>query len=233
MTDWSSQPDQSSAAAVQRQHAPSVLANRLLLEQRWGKPFLAYNVFVLADPPGAAALAAVQDQIALMEPALLRQPETALHTTAAFLLPGYAEFDHPKDELWHQHGAEWLAQLTELAATTPAFTLSFRRLLLTDAAIIAVADEPNELSALRCRLLTLMDVPAHSHRYRYGLVHSTLFRYSGPLRDPAALLEWAASAEVDADVSVSELVVAREHTFPFLGYGVLRRLALQVTSLRS
>ncbi len=233
MTDRPRQPDQSSAASVQRQHAPSVLANRLLLDERWGKPFLAYNVFVLADPPGAAALAAVQDQIGRMEPALLRQPQTALHTTAVFLLPGYAEFDRPKDELWHQYGAAWLAQLAELVASTPAFTLSFRRLLLTDAAIIAVADEPNELSALRRRLLTSMDVPGNSHRYRYELVHSTLFRYSGRLRDPAALLEWAASAGVDADFSVSELVVAREHTFPFLGYGVLRRLALQATSLRS
>jgi hypothetical protein len=231
VTAWPSQPGLSSAAAAQRWHASSVLANRLLLAEGWGQPFLAYNVFVLADPPGAAALAAVQDQIALMEPSLLRLPEAALHTTAAFLLPGFPEFGRPKDELWHQHGALWLAQLADLAAGTPAFTLSFRRLLVTDAAIVAVADEPNELSALRRRLLTLMEVPGNSRGY--GLVHSTLFRYSGPLRDPAALLEWAASAEVHADFSVSELVVAREHTFPFLGYGVLRRLALRVTSLRS
>jgi hypothetical protein len=208
-----------------------VLANRLVIAQRWGQPFLAYNVFVRADPAGAAALQAVQDRLSEPEPSLLRLPEESLHTTAAFLLPGSAEFDRPKDELWHQNGARWLAQLEDLAAATPRFTLAFRRLVVTDVAIIAVAEEPNGLTDFRRRLLTAMDAPGNSHRY--DLVHATLFRYSGPLRDPAALLELAAAANVRADFDVGELMVAREHTFPFLGYDVLRRLALPAVSLAS
>jgi hypothetical protein len=225
------QPDDSSAVALQRWYAPAVLANRLVLAQRWGQPFLAYNVFVRADPAGAAALSAVQDRFSELEPSLLRLPEENLHTTAAFLLPGSAEFDRPKDELWHQNGSRWLAQLDELAAATCRFTLAFRRLVVTDVAIIAVAEEPNGLSAFRRRLLTVMDAPGNSHRY--DLVHATLFRYSAPLRDPAALLELAAASNVQVDFDVSELVVAREHTFPFLGYDVLRRLVLPAVSLAS
>lgn len=231
MTGRLSQPDQSSAAAIQRWYAPAVTANRLVLAQRWAQPFLAYNLFIRADPAGAEALSVVQDQIMALEPSLLRLPQSALHTTAAFILPGSAEFDLPKDELWHQHGSRWLGQLADLAAATPRFTLRFRRLVLTDVAIIAVADEPNELSAFRRRLLTAMDVPGNSHSY--DLVHSTLFRYSAPLRDPAALLKWAAIADVHAEFDVGELVVAREHTFPFLGYDVLRYLALPAASLAS
>ena len=226
-----SQPDHSSAVALQRWYAPAVLANRLVLAQRWGQAFLAYNVFVRADRAGAAALSAVQDSLSELEPSLLRLPAESLHTTAAFLLPGSAEFDRPKDELWHQNGSRWLAQLEELAATSPRFTLAFRRLVVTDVAIIAVAEEPNGLSAFRRRLLTLMDVPGNSHRY--DLVHTTLFRYSAPLRDPAALLELAAASNVRADFDVTELVVAREHTFPFLGYDVLRQLVLPAVSLAS
>jgi hypothetical protein len=151
-------------------------------------------------------------------------PTDALHTIAAFLLPGSAEFDRPKDELWHQNGSRWLAQLEELAAATPRFSLAFRRVVATDVAIIAVAEEPNGLMAFRRRLLTVMDVPGNSHRYDH--VHATLLRYSAPLRDPAALLELAAASNVQAEFDVTELVVAREHTFPFLGYDVLRRLVL-------
>ncbi len=224
------QPD-SSAVALQRWYAPAVLANRLVIAQRWGQPFLAYNVFVQADPEGAAALSAVQDRLSELEPSLLRLPRESLHTTAAFLLPGSAEFDRPKDELWHQNGSRWLAQLEELAAATSRFTLAFRRLVVTDVAIIAVAEEPNGLSAFRRRLLTAMDVPGNSHRY--DLVHATVFRYSGPLRDPAALLERAAASDVQVDFDVSEFAVAREHTFPFLGYDILRRLVLPATPLAS
>jgi hypothetical protein len=225
------QPDHSSAVALQRWHAPAVEANRLVLAQRWGQAFLAYNVFIRADPSRTAALSAIQDRLSSNEPSLLRPPAEALHTTAAFLLPGSAEFDRPKDELWHQNGSRWLAQLEELAATTPRFSLAFRRLVVTDVAIIAVAEEPNGLSAFRRRLLTVMEVPGNSHRY--DLVHITLLRYSAPLRDPAALLELAAGYDVRVDLDVSELVVAREHTFPFLGYDVLRRLVLPAISLAS
>jgi hypothetical protein len=232
VSDRLTQPDDHpSAAALQRWHAPAVQANRLMLAQRWGQAFLAYNVFIQADQPGAAALSEVQDRLIAPEPSLLRMPAGALHTTAAFLLPGSAEFDRPKDELWHQHGTRWLAQLTGLAAATPEFRLCFRRLVVTDVAIIAVADEPNGLSAFRRRLLTAMDVPGNSHSY--DLVHMTLFRYSAPLRDPAGLLSRAGGTELRADFDVRELIVAREHTFPFLGYDVLRRLPLPAVSLAS
>jgi hypothetical protein len=218
------QPDHSSAVALQRWHSPAVLANRLVFAQRWGQAFLAYNVVIPADPAAAAALTAVQDRLSQLEPSLLVMPTDALHTIAAFLLPGSAEFDRPKDELWHQNGSRWLAQLEELTAATPRFSLAFRRVVATDVAIIAVAEEPNGLMAFRRRLLTVMDVPGNSHRYDH--VHATLLRYSAPLRDPAALLELAAASNVQAEFDVTELVVAREHTFPFLGYDVLRRLVL-------
>jgi hypothetical protein len=218
------QPDQSSAVALQRWHVPAVLANRLVLAQRWGQAFLAYNVYIRADPAAAAALSAVQDGFSELEPSLLRLPTDSLHTTAAFLLPGSAEFDRPKDELWHQNGSRWLAQLEELAAATTRFTLAFRRVVVSDVAIIAVAEEPNGLSDFRRRLLTVMDAPGSSHSY--DVVHATLLRYSAPLRDPAAVLRLAAASDVQADFDVSELLVAREHTFPFLGYDVLRRLVL-------
>lgn len=212
------------AAEAQRQHRPAVLANRLRLERRWGRPCLAYNVCVRPGPDAAAALSAVQDRVLSLEPSLLRVPAPALHTNLAWLLPVHQEFGRPKDELWQRHGPGWLAILTAAAGTADGFRLCYRRLVATDAAIIVVADEPNQVSALRRELMGVLPVPGGLSAGE--LVHATLFRYREPLRDPASLVHWLGAAEFQVDVDVSELLVVRERTFPSLDYQILHRLAL-------
>jgi hypothetical protein len=113
----------------------------------------------------------------------------------------------------------------ELAGRTEPFQLSFRHVVATQAAVIAIADEPNGLTAFRTAVRSVLEVPGKLG-YSRELVHTTLFRYARPLRDPAGLLDWLASTEFLARLQVDELVVAREHTYPFAGYDVLRRLRL-------
>jgi len=211
------------AAEAQRQHRPAVLANRLRPERRWGRPCLAYNV-CMRPGPAAAALAAVEDRVLSLEPSLLRVPVPALHTNLAWLLPVHQEFGRPKDELWQRHGPGWLAILTTVLGAAGSFRLCFRQLVATDAAIIVVADEPNQVSVLRRELAPALPVPGGLSAGE--LVHTTLFRYGGPLRDPASLVHWLAAAEFHIDVDVSELLVIRERIFPSLDYQVLHRLAL-------
>ncbi len=202
-----------------------MLANDLRLDKRWRQPCLAYNVFVEPDPAGRAELAAMQDQVLRREPALLRLSPDWLHITAVNLLGLYEEFDRPKDDLWRERGAAWLAKLSELAAGTEPFRLCYRHVVATRAAVIAIADEPNGLTRFRNAARSALEVPgelANSHE----IVHTTLFRYARPLRDPVRLLAWLADTRFRANLEVSELIVAREHTYPFAGYDVLRRLAL-------
>jgi hypothetical protein len=212
------------AAGVQRQHAPAVLANQLLLAHRWGQPCRAYNVCTRAGSTGAAALAAIQASTLRLEPSLLRVPEHALHANLAWLLPVHQEFDRPKDELWRRYGPQWIATLADVAARTSSFRLCYRRLVATNSAVITVADEPNRLSALRRELMPLLDVPGS--RSAGDLAHITLFRYARPLRDPASLLRWLAATEFRLDIDVSELLVIRERIFPSLNYEILHRLPL-------
>jgi hypothetical protein len=91
------------AATVQHQHAPAVLANQLLLANRWGQPCCAYNVCIRPGPAVAAALSAVQDRLLRLEPSILRVPAGAAcqPCLAAASAP---ESDRPKDELWQRHG---------------------------------------------------------------------------------------------------------------------------------
>jgi hypothetical protein len=218
-------PEHPGAAAVRARDCAAVLGNDLQVDNRWGLPCLAYNVFVEPDPAGRAELAAIQDQVIQREPGLLRLPPDCLHITAVNLLGLYDEFDRSKDELWRERGTGWLAQLTELAAKAGPFRLDYRQVVATKAAVIAIADEPNGLTRFRDAARSALDVPgavANSQQ----IVHTTLFRYARPLRDPAGLLAWLASTEFLARLQVSELVVAREYIYPFAGYDVLRRLRL-------
>jgi hypothetical protein len=216
------------AAGVQRQHAPAVLANRLLLAHRWGQPCRAYNVCIWPGTATATALVALQARVLRLEPALLRIPERALHTNLAWLLPAHQEFDRPKDELWQRHGPRWLATLAAVTATTSSFRLRYQRLVATNSAVITVADEPNRLSALRRELLPLLQLPGSASAGE--LTHITLFRYAQPLHDPSALLRRLAATRFCLDIDVSELLVIRERVYPSLDYQILHRLPLAPTS---
>ena len=212
-------------AGVQRQHAPAVLANRLSGGHRWGRPCLGYNVCVRPDPQAAAALAEVQARARQLEPSLLRVPEHAMHANVAWLLPVHLEFGRAKDELWEQHGPGWVTALTAAVTGMDRFRLCYRQLVATDSAIIAVAGEPNRISELRRQLAPVLRLPRPVSAG--GLVHLTLFRYGGRLRDPAALLEWLAAAEVEVEQPVTELLVVRERVFPSLDYEICHRLPLR------
>lgn len=212
------------ADAVRRQHAPAVLANRLTGQERWGRACLGYNIGARPGPEPAAALAAVQDQLLRLEPSLHRVPGRALHVNVAWLLPVHLEFGRPKDELWQQQGSGWMAAARRVVTGTGAFPLCYDRLVATDAAIIAVAREPNQVTALRRELAGALRLgrPLSAG----GLVHSTLLRYGGPLRDPARLLRWLAAAGLAVQQPVDELLVVRERVFPSLDYEVCHRLPL-------
>jgi hypothetical protein len=196
----------------------------LLLAGRWGQPCRANNVCVWPGPSPSSTLAGLQDQVLRLEPSLLRVPGPAMHASLAWLLPVHQEFGQPKDALWQRHGHRWRATVASAAATTPRFRLIFRRLVATDSAVIAVADEPNRLTALRRDLVPRLRLPGGASTG--GLAHITLFRYATPLRAPARLLRWLAETEFCRGVDVNELVIVKERVFPSLDAEILHRVPL-------
>jgi hypothetical protein len=203
--------------------APAVLAGELQPADAWGQPCLGYLLIVRPDAAARAAFAVVQDQVAELEPGLLRQPGQALHSTAGFLVPVHQQVAGDKDEIWAGNGGRWVAAIEAARSASPdPFRLRFRRLVATDAAIIAVADTPNPITELRARLATSLDLPWALAKG--PLVHVSLFRYRGPLRDPARLLRALTELEFTIETEVSELLTIRETTFPCLEFEVLHRL---------
>lgn len=206
-----------------RGFAPAILANELQLADDWGQPCLGYLLMLRPDEAACAAFADLQDRVESLEPELLRQPGHALHSTVGFLVPVHRQVAGDKDEIWQGNGGRWVAAIEFARSASPGpFRLRYRRLVATDAAIIAVADTPNPITALRQQLEPGLDLPWPLAKG--PLVHVSLFRYRQPLRDPAGLLRALATLEFMIETEVSELLAVRETTFPSLEYEVLHRL---------
>ena len=212
---------------MQERHAPAVLANRLEIASRWGEPDLGYILLFRPDPVASAALVALQDAVLAAEPSMLRQPEAQLHASIAWLLQVRREFGRPKDELWAEHGERWLTAIAAVTDATAPMRLRYDRLVVTDAAVVAVAHEPNPMAEFRRRVIAALGLPWPVTYNSLGIVHSSLLRYRQPLADPAGLLATVAKLPVRIETEVSELLMVRECTFPTLDYEILVRLPLR------
>jgi hypothetical protein len=211
---------------MQERHAPAVLANRLELASRWGEPDLGYILLFRPDPVASAALVALQDAVLAAEPSMLRQPEAQLHASIAWLLQVRRDFGRPKDELWAEHGERWLTAIAAVTDATAPMRLRYDRLVVTDAAVVAVAHEPNPMAEVRRQVIAALGLPWPVTYSSLGIVHSSLLRYRQPLADPAGLLAAVAKLRVRIDTEISELLLVREFTFPTLDYEILARLPL-------
>jgi hypothetical protein len=212
---------------IQARHAPAVLANRVQLADRWGQPDLGYVLLFRPDPASTAELAAIQQGLLELEPSLYCQPAAQLHTSVAWLLAVARDFDQPKDEIWQEHGPDWLKAIGAVTDLTAPIRIRWQRLVATDAAIVSVAAEPTPFAEVRRQLVGELDLSWPITYSELGVVHSSLMRYRQPLTDPAGLLARLSSLPIDVETEVTELLMVREIVYPTLDYQVLARLPLR------
>jgi len=213
-------------ALLQERFAPAVSANRLHLDPLWDHPCLAYNLHARPDDSCRRQLSEIQDDLArLGEDGLLRCPPVSLHVSLGAFLFVREDYAEPKERLWARHGRQWLQDLVPLLGPVPAFTLSYRGAVVTDSAVIAVADCPKEVEAIR-EAVTRLRSASGLDGAQPTIVHTTLFRFGAALRNTAALLEATKRILVDARFRVQEIVVTREELYPSLVTKDLSRLPL-------
>jgi hypothetical protein len=195
---------------------PSAAPLAPVAEDLWGEPALAYHV-----QPGFAAgveagLARLQREAAALwpEPLLLAPPET-LHVTLYALVPVRGRFDKPA--YWSEVSDRTAALLRAAGAAGAPFTLHFRRLRATDAAIIALAEDPTGLIArLRAAIAAALPPPPGLAHPRYDIIHATLARHASGRPVPAAAVERLAAHPVDLAAPVERLKIVRETRYPCL-----------------
>jgi hypothetical protein len=95
----------------------------------------------------------------------------------------------------------------------------------TDSAVIALAEPTEPVNRIRTMIRERLRLPSET-RNEADLVHTTLFRYGGPLSDPEKFLVLLEDTSAEAAAEVDELVVSKELVYPSLEGEVLGRLPL-------
>ena len=206
-------------------HREKVARNEVRVDELWGRPCRAYNVQIELDPRAKASLGETQQALEREEPNLLVCPQETLHVSVAWLLAVRASYPVAKDSLWERHGEEWTAELSRIAARSAGFRITYEQVVATDSAVIALARPAEPVNRIREMIRERLRLPPET-RNEADLVHTTLFRYRGPLSDPAKFLAMLEDTSAEATAEVDELVVSKELVYPSLTAEVLARLPL-------
>ena len=217
--------DEQGAMRLREAHREKVARNEVRPSPLWARPSRGYNVHIELDSPSRSALEKVQQSLYQAEPDLLVCPPKTLHVTLAWLLAVHVSYPVDKDSLWERHAEEWMAQLRLIAAKSTAFRITYEDVVATDSAVIALARPSEPVNRIREMIRESLRLPPET-RNEVDLVHTTLFRYRAPLRDPEEFLARLEDTRADATAEVEELVVTKELVYPSLEAEVLGRLPL-------
>jgi hypothetical protein len=206
-------------------HREKVARNEVRVSPLWAQSCRAYNVHIELDPRTKAALEKTQQVLKRAEPTLVTCPQQSLHVSIAWLLAVHASYPVPKDSLRERHGEEWTTELNRIAAQSTAFQITYEHVVATDSAVIALAEPTEPVNRIRRMIRERLQLPSET-RNEADLVHTTLFRYRGPLCDPEKFLAMLEDMSAEAAAEVDELVVSKELVYPSLKSEVLARLPL-------
>jgi hypothetical protein len=213
------------AAELREAHQEKVARNEVRGSLLWAQPCRAYNVQIELDPRTKASLGETQQSLKQAEPNLLVCPQETLHVSIAWLLAVHASYPAPKDSLWERHGEEWTKELDRIATQSTGFRIAYEHVVATDSAVIALAEPTEPVNRIRRMIRERLRLPSET-RNEADLVHTTLFRYRGPLSDPGRFLAILEDMSAEAAAEVDELVVSKELVYPSLEAEVLARLPL-------
>jgi hypothetical protein len=213
------------AIQLREAHREKVARNEVRVSTLWAQPCRAYNVQIELAPRTRSSVENIQQSLYQAEPNLLVCPEQTLHVSLTWLVAVHASYQVDKDSLWERHGEEWMAELKRIAAQRTGFRITYKHVVATDSAVIALAQPSEPVNRIREMIRGRLRLPSET-RNEADLVHTTLFRYRGALSDPEKLLAMLEDTSADATAEVEELVVSKELVYPSLEAEVLGRLPL-------
>src|SRR5215210_744661 len=184
-------------------HREKVARNEVRGSPLWARPCRAYNVHIELDPTTRSSLEKIQQSLRQAEPNLLVCPRETLHVSLAWLLAVHASYPVDKDSLWERHAEEWTTELRRIAAESTGFRITYERIVATDSAVIALAQPSEPVNRIREMIRERLRLPPET-RNEADLVHTTLFRYGGPLSDPEEFLSMLGATSAEATAEVDE-----------------------------
>jgi len=191
----------------------------------WGRPCVAYNLHAELGDECAHGLAEVQEGLHGTYTGVLTCPRRSLHVSVASLLSPRSSYGQPKEAIWSRWGSTWSAGLRELAADVEPFEICFEALLVSEAAVVAVARPASEIERFR-ELAGELLWSAGMSSPQPSIVHCTLLRYATRGLRLDGLARSAAQVKVDARTFVNRVVVSKELVYPNLVDQVIDYLPL-------
>jgi hypothetical protein len=207
-------PTRASIAELLREkHDTAVRSNSVKIDPQWHADCRAFNIQVALPGDAKRALGEFQDAIQDVEPDLLRCPVDTLHISLMPLLAVRVEYSRPKEELWDESAPRWLRALEDAVSTETSISLHFRQVVATDAAVVVVAAPVEPVNELRRRIASRLELPPAPPPLP-TLVHTSIFRYGSPLRDPETFLATVNALRPSVPLTIVELTVSREVVYP-------------------
>jgi hypothetical protein len=192
----------------------------------WGKRCIAYNLQADLTDDARRIFVRAQERLQAAGPGLLTGPPATLHISVACLLSVRERYGVSKDSLWRRHRLRWTASLRELLAAVPPCEVIFRRLEVTDAAVIAVAEPQDEVRTIRSHVADMLaDVGVPS--FQPSIIHATVLRYGSSELRAEALAEAARRVHIESTVPIRQLVLAKETIYPSLVREVIECMTLR------
>jgi hypothetical protein len=201
-----------------------VSCNRIRPSELWGLPCSGWNIQALLTPDAVQTLGRVQASLLVSEPeSLYCCPPEALHLSVAPILESAKEYAFDKETWWSEIGGDCAIQLQAVMTGIPAFSVTYTRLIATDSAVIAVGVDNGSLARIREAIRHALPIPTETAAPP-DILHTTLFRYCTPLRDPVGFLESLdrfATELMAITTRIDRLYIRRELCYPSLASEVV------------
>jgi len=193
-----------------------VARNELIVDQFWKKHCFAVNIQFLLPTPIQKEFSQIQQFLLQGNKEALRKcPTETLHISVAFLIGVKQTYSHDRQELWENIESRCLHSIEHICKKQKAFTITFNRLVATDSAIIIVGTDCGEMQKVRHSLVSNVPIPKETSN-GFDIIHSTLFRYRGPLDQPAKLLNYVNCWSAEIPVNIDGISVIKEFVYPSL-----------------
>jgi hypothetical protein len=181
----------------------------------WSHPCLAYNLHAALDESCRKGLAAIQERLHRVDCGTLACAPLSLHVSVASLLSVRKDYGLPKDELWARCGDAWCASLQELASRTAPFVVRFYKVLVSNSAVIAMAEPVKAVDNFRQRAAQLLGQQGLDGA-QPSILHCSLLRFATSGLDLSRLSDDADTVDPGVSTVVTRLVVLRELVYPNL-----------------
>lgn len=206
----------SKTATLRERYATAVRANQVKADPLWGQACLAFNVQIPINPCVARHLAYLQDALVDLEPsALYRCPINSLHITVLWILGARVVYSTDKRSYWQRIRPDCVSALGGVVAETANFSICFRAIVPTDTAVVAVAEDAGQMAGFRKELSRRMPIPPKTGPSP-DIIHTTILRYRGPLKNPEKFEYAVRRAEMRVEMPIDRVAIREERVYPSL-----------------